>query len=209
MSKRAKPKAAPAPPPAKEADAPEPADPKTVLERMLARPTGASVPMGGGAMHEATISAWSDNTGTLDSGHIARLGASCLLRPAAGDRALIWSGGDGQSWVLAVLQRPGDDPASVLATPGPLTIEAPKVGITAASVHVSAHELLTSTRNRHAVEETRTETTRVRVAQVGTDIRRATTADDQVTGTFLQRTGTWISNTAREARLRARTFLFE
>ena len=181
--------------------------PASVLERMLAQ-GGADAPVSN-LPHEAVISAWSDTAGTLAGGRAVRLGASCLLRPAPGDRVLVWAGSDGQSWVLAVLQRADEDAPAVLAASRPLAIEAPRVGISASAVHVAAEDFLTSTRNRHAVEDTRTVTSRVRVTQVGTDIRRATTSDDTVAGTFMQRAGTWISNTTREARLRARTFLFD
>ena len=71
-------------------------------------------------------------------------------------------------------------------------------------MHIQAEDFLTSTRNRHAVEHVRTETVDTRVAQVGTDVRRAGHASDEVEGTMLQRAGTWVSNTVREARHRAR-----
>lgn len=181
-------------------------DAASVLERMLARP---AQPPGMGVMSETTVAAWTESTGTLADGRTARAGASCLLRPVAGDRVLVWSGEGGSRWILSVLERPDDTPAAVLATPGPLTVEAPRIGLAAGAVHIQAEDFLTTTRNRHAVEQTRTETVHVRVAQVGTDIRRATNATDEISGTFLQRAGTWISNTAREARLRARAFLFD
>ena len=76
-------------------------------------------------------------------------------------------------------------------------------------MHIQAQDFLTSTRNRHAVEHVRTETVDTRVAQIGTDIRRASHASDEVEGTILQRAGTWISNTVREARHHARAFLFD
>ncbi len=183
------------------------ADPASILKRVLAR--GSDEAPAGGSLREASVSAWTGATGALSDGRTARLGASCLLRPAPGDRVLIWSGDDGRNWVLSVLVRTADDAAALLAAPGPLVIEAPRVGISARAVHIVAEDLLTSTRNRHAVEETRTETARVRVAKIGTDIRRVNTVDDAIEETFLQRAGTWISNTAREARLRARTFLFD
>ena len=182
-------------------------DPASVLERMLAQ--GELDAPAQSFPHEAVISAWSDTAGVLAGGRAVRLGASCLLRPAPGDRVLVWRGSDGQGWVLAILQRADEDAAAVLATSHRLAIEAPRVGISAQAVHIAAEDLLTSTRNRHAVEDTRTVTSRVRVTQVGTDIRRVTTSDETVAGTFLQRAGTWISSTTREARLRARTFLFD
>ena len=180
-------------------------DAASVLERMLSRPEDAPV---SGTLMEASIASWADADGTLADGHAVRLGASCLLRPAPGDRVLIWSGGTGERWVLTVLERTAAAPAT-LASTGPLTIRAPRVAIAAEAVHIQAQDFLTSTRNRHAVEHVGTETVQTRVAQIGTDIRRAGHATDEVEGTLLQRAGTWISNTLKEARLHARAFLFD
>ena len=181
----------------------------SVLDRVLNDPLGRAR---GGVLCEATVAAWSETTGSLQDGRVARLATSCLLRPAPGDRVLIWvrddNGQPGHVWVLNVIDRPGND-AAVLAASRPLAIKAPRVGIATDTMHVASRDFLTTTRNRHAVEDTRTETVRVRVAQVSADIRRADTVDEEIRGTFLQRAGTWISNTARDARLKARTFLFD
>lgn len=192
-----------APPSASVAGGGNPAS--SVLERMLAHPR----PSRGGTMIETEVAVWTEMNGTLVDGRPARLGASCLLRPMTGDRVVVWSDEEGERWIVAVLHRPGEAAPAVLAAPGPLTIRAPRVGLAAEAVHVHARDFVTSTRNRHAVEHTRTETVRTRVAEIGTDIRRATHASDEVRGTLLQRAGTWISSTAREARLRARAFLFD
>ena len=181
----------------------------SVLERMLARGDERKPVAREGVLHEATVAAWTGTTGALSDGRKVRLGASCLLRPAAGDQVLVWPGNDGQSWILGILARANEQAPMVLAGSGPIALEAPRVGISAQAVHIVSEDFLTSTRNRHAVEDTRTEVARVRVARIGTDVRRTTTTDDAVTGTLLQRAGTWISNTTREARLRARTFLFD
>ena len=186
-------------------DAPSSAEGRnSVLERVL---SGEAEAPSGGALHEAAVESWTSTHGMLADGRMARVAASCLVRPQAGDRVVVWPSESGVCWVTAVLQRAGD--ATVLAAPGPLTIEAPRIGMVAGTVHVTAEDLLTNTRSRHAVEDTRTEVARVRVADVGTDIRRTATAADEVGGTFLQRAGTWISSTAREARFKARTFLFD
>ena len=200
------------PPPAHAKSAGEPPvkqrDP-SVLERVLNDRSGEARR---GALCEATVAAWSEASGSLEDGRVARLAASCLLRPAPGDRVLIWIGDESEPStdvrVLSVIERSGND-ALVLAASRPLAIKAPSVGVSSETMHIVARDFLTNTRNRHAVEDTRTETVRVRVAQVGADIRRADTVDEDVSGTFLQRAGTWISNTAREARLKARTFLFD
>lgn len=177
----------------------------SVLGRMLA---GSVETPQAGSLGEAIVSAWSEHTGTLADGRTARLGASCLLQPGHGDRVLVWTGDDGQRWVLNVLNR-GDATSALLSIPGTATVKADRIALSADAVHIQAEDFLTSTRNRHAVEDVRTETVNTRVAQIGTDIRRASHATDEVEGTILQRAGTWISNTLREARLHARAFLFD
>ena len=186
----------------REAGPPESA---TVLDRMLGSRRESSR---ADSLTDAEVVTWTESHGTLDDGRAVRLGASCLLRPTPGDRVLIWSGEDGQRWILSVLERGREVPA-VVATTGALSIEAPRVALTAEAVHIHAEDFLTSARNRHAVEHLRTESVQTRVAQIGTDIRRASHASDEVEGTVLQRAGTWISNTLREARLHAKAFLFD
>ena len=180
-------------------------DAASVLERMLDEPATAQR---SGTFMEAVLATWAETSGTLSDGRTARLGASCLLQPAAGDRVLIWSRDDGERWILHVLDQADSQPALV-AFKRPLTLKAPRVSLSAKDVHIQAEDFLTSTRNRHAVEHVRTETVDTRVAQIGTDIRRASHASDEIEGTILQRAGTWVSNTLREARHRARTFLFD
>lgn len=157
----------------------------------------------------AAIASWADDRGVLADGRGVRAAASCLLCPATGDRVVVWSDADGETWVLSVLERGSGDAPVVLKSDAGVTIEAPRVALQGKVVQVAANDFLSSVRNRHAVEHTRTEHSRLRVSQVGTDIRRVDTADEQVSGTLLQRAGTWLSTTTRDARLKARTFLFE
>ncbi len=179
-------------------------------ESLMAHLLGAG-PAGpdAGALVDARVVSWAEDRGMLEGGRTARLGASCLLRPGAGDRVLTWQGGD-ECWILTVLDRADSaSPAVLAAGVSGLAIQAPTIALAGKAVHIAAEDFLTSTRNRHAVENTRTETCKVRVSQVETDIRRAGTVDDDITGTLLQRTGTWLSSTLRDARFRARTFLFD
>ena len=187
--------------------APDPPAPgaASVLERMLAHPDGASR---AGSLADAVVAGWADTTGTLADGGPVRLASSCLVQPACGDRVLVYSSADEGRWILAVLAPP-QSRTTVLAAPGGLAIEAPRVGVAAKAVHILADDFLTSARNRHAVEHVRTETVETRVAQIGTDVRRASQATDEVEGTVLARAGMWISNTLKEARLHARAFLFD
>ena len=174
----------------------------------LGRNTPAGREAGFAALMEAVVATWAETMGTLADGHCARLGASCLVQPAPGNRVLVWSGDDGERWILHVLDQAEDQPTRIVV-PRPLTVTAPRIALRADAVHIRAEDFLSSTRNRHAVEHVRTETVNTRVAQIGTDIRRASHATDEVDGTVLQRAGTWISNTVREARFHARAFLFD
>lgn len=162
----------------------------------------------GGQLTASEILSWSGAEGTLADGSMARVGFSCLVRPAPGDRVLIWPVEDGCCWVLAILERRSATGPAVLAVPGAAALEASRIALSAQAVHIAAGDLITSVRNRHVVADTSTESSRLRVTQVGTDIRRARHADDTVDGTLLQRMGTWMSTTVREARLTARSFLF-
>ena len=157
---------------------------------------------------EARVGAWADERGTLDNGQPVRLAASCLTQPMVGDRVLFWTSEDG-AWILSVLERADDLAPVTLRGKTGVALEAPRVLLRGKAVHIAADEFLSSVRNRHAVERTRTEHSKLRVSQVGTDIRRVDTAEERVSGTLVQRTGTWLSSTVREARLKARSFLFE
>ena len=190
--------------------------PPAIIERMLAERQAQSLDQG--TLRQTAVVAWQDRRGTLTGGIPATAAASCLLRPATGDMVLAWCPDSGRTaHIVAVLVRAADtDAPAVLASESALAVQAPSFRVEAQSVSISGEivqigceDLLTHAKNAHAVEGTRTESARVRVAQIGTDIRRATTVDDEVKGTLLQRTGTWISNTAREARFKARSFLYD
>ena len=178
-----------------------------VLERILAPP--ARVAESGGLCDLRVVS-WSDGLGTLSDGRIARRSVSCLVQPSAGDRVLAWCSEDGEWWILSVLSRgAAPDAPTVLASDGPLTVDAPRVALRSPDLHLQAENLLIAARHHHAVSDVRTDSTRLRVADVETDVRRARQATDDITGTFLQRAGAWFSHTLREARIHARAVLFD
>ena len=174
------------------------------VEELLAGPRDEAAP---GEMAESDVLSWSGSTGTLTDGRVARTGFSCLVRPVPGDRVLTWGAGDA-CFVLGILERRSAGSPAVISVDGAAALEASRIALSAQAVHISAGDLLTSARNIHAVADTSSETTRLRVTQVGTDVRRADNADDTVHGTLLQRMGTWMSTTVRDARLTARSFLF-
>lgn len=77
--------------------------------------------------------------------HVASRAASCLLDPQEGDRVLL-AGGHGESWILAVLERPGEQNAS-LSFEGELEVNTPNGGIhmaVADSITTSSTALLMS-----------------------------------------------------------------
>lgn len=88
------------------------------------------------------------------------------------------------------------------------SLEATRIAVRAQSLHLRAGEILTSAEAVHEVSRISTRNAELRVAEIGTDIRRAKTARDEVEGTFVQRLGAWVSDTAREARVAARAMLF-
>jgi len=163
-----------------------------------------------GRMCEAVIAAWSGSEGRLSDGQAVRLAVSCLVRPQSGDVVLLWKPAVGDAAVaLAVLRRSHEDSGVVVGSSNPLSIEAPVMSLVAGDLNVSARNILTNATNHHSVEDTRTQTNRLRVTQVETDVRKAGTVEDSIEGGFIQRLGEWISTTTKEARLRARTFMFD
>ena len=146
----------------------------------------------------------------LGAGATARIAPSCLVRPEPGDRVLVWCR-SGEHLALAVLARAGNrdpDAPEVVGSRSGLVLEAPRVSVRAESVHVRAGEVLTSARAVHEVSGISTRSAEVRVADIGTDVRRAKNARDEVEGTLVERFGAWVSDTAREARIAARAMLF-
>ena len=142
----------------------------------------------------------------LESGARAAIAPSCLVRPEPGDRVLVWRTLEG-AIVVAVLARASGRVLAVGSESG-IRLEAPRIALRAGRVHVLAGELLASASSIHEVSRVSTRSAELRVAEIGTDIRRAKTARDEIEGTFVQRLGAWVSDTAREARIAARTMLF-
>ena len=163
---------------------------------------------GAAGFADAVVAAWAEDRGVLEDGRSVRMAASCLVRPAIGDVVLVWSN-ERADWVLSVLERADEQRPVEVEVKGGVTVNAPRITLRGRTVQVVASDFLSHARNRHAIENTRTEHSRLRVSQVETDIRRVGTADERVSGTLLQRAGTWLSSTTRDARLKARTFLFE
>ena len=162
-----------------------------------------------GTLEEATVARAGDGGEVaLAGGAAARIAPSCLVRPEPGDRVLVWRRG-GEHFALAVLARGGAGAgAAVVGSPAGLVLEAPRVSVRAERVHFHAGEVLTSARAVHEVSGLCTRSAEVRVADIGTDIRRAKNARDEVEGTLVERFGAWVSDTAREARIAARAMLF-
>lgn len=172
---------------------------KTVLDQVLDAPT---------TMQTAKIASWAGCQGTLTGGQVVQLSASCLIQPLKGDTVLVWPGHD-KVWVINILARKEQNAPTIIKSDQAIIIDAPKISIAAETIQINAEDMVTYASNSHAVEQTRTEQIKVKVTQVGTDIRRADRVFDQVKGSILQRAGTWIVNTAQTVRHKARTVLFD
>ena len=144
----------------------------------------------------------------LENGSTAAMAPSCLVRPEPGDRVLVWRAGTKRIAIAVLERKDAAAAATVVGCRTGLVLEAPRVSVRAESVHLRAGELLTSARAVHEVSRVSTQSAELRVAEIGTDIRRAKSARDEVEGTFVQRLGAWVSDTAREARIAARAMLF-
>lgn len=107
----------------------------------------------------------------------------------------------------AVLARSSGGALALEAETG-IRLDAPRIAVRSESVHLLAGELVTSAHAVHEVSRVSTRIAELRVAEIGTDIRRAKSARDEIEGTFVPRFGAWVSDTAREARIAARTMLF-
>ena len=160
-----------------------------------------------GWFEEAVVGELAGARMTLAGGATALTAPSCLVRPRPGDRVLVWRT-EARRLVIAVLERVGDGEATVIGSEHGLVMEVPWLSVRAERVELSAGEVLTSARAVHEVSRVSTRSADLRVADIGTDVRRAKTARDEVEGTFVQRLGTWVSDTAREARITARAVLF-
>ena len=159
-----------------------------------------------GALEEDAVRECTRDGVRLEDGAPAAVAPSCLVRPVPGDRILVWRSAE-DSIVVAVLARAGDGALAVGARRG-IRLEAPRIAVRAGRVHVLAGELVTSAGAVHEVSRVSTRSAELRVADIGTDVRRANNVRDEVAGTFVQRLGAWVSDTAREARIAARTMLF-
>ena len=179
----------------------------SILDRLLT-PEPERPEAEGGALVSATIRTWDGDEGVVEDGSRAVRATSCLVVPAPADRVLVWREARGPMRVLAVLSRPSSVPMR-LGLGETATLNAGILGIEARRIQQSAGEVLMCAREHHEVLEVQSSHVGTRVAEVGTDIRRAQHASDEVRGTLLQRAGAWMAHTLREARLSARATLFD
>lgn len=183
---------------------PLPPEETSVLERVL-----EGQALGTSGMSHQLLASWEGSFGTLEDGRQVRLSPSCLLQPSSGDQVLVWTSETGSVTLLLVLVRNDEGADFELTSTTPITIEAPVLSLKAGSLRFKADDFYTYAKRRFAFEHTRTESMKMRIAQLDLDIRRAGTVFDHIEGSFMQRAGTWISNTVRDVRHKARTFLFD
>lgn len=148
----------------------------------------------------------------LTDGRQARAGLACLIQPTTGDRVLITQDHHPDvCQVLAILERAESDSATrvTLKTPNPLLFQAPEINIKSSKLYIYSQEFLSNTSRRHIVEDSRTVTAKLRVAEIKIDKRKARTIEDVVSGALFQRFRLWLSNTTHEARLKAQSFIYD
>ncbi len=163
----------------------------------------------GGHLFTGRIRSFESGKYLLADGRSVQVSASCLVQPKPKDWVLVWSNNHGQAWILNLLSRDSADEPLVISSDKAIQINARKIGLNAQTVHVKADNLVTHAVNNHSVEQTRTEQIKLRVTQVGTEIRRADRVLEKVNGSLIQKFGTWVVNAAQEVRHKARTVLFD
>lgn len=160
-------------------------------------------------MSEAVIAEWSGAEGVLSDGRKVRVDASCLVSPMPQDEVLVAAKGQDQCWLIAVLNRTAKEEGLLISLPYEATLQAAHIAFATPQMHVLSGESLSCVRDHYIVAEHKTETTELRISQVGTDVRHADTVTDWVGGILFQRLGRWMITIANDARLRAKSFWFE
>lgn len=178
---------------------------QSVLERML-RTDETKVE---GAMHQTRLASWEDGQGLTEQGATVRKAASCLLDPEAGDTIVVWRNASGEAWALNVLMRAHASAPAMLSAGESVAIAADQITIKGKSVHVHAEEVLENVTTKHAVFARHSETCQLRVADVGTDVRRAGHVNDIVRGSLMQKATNWIAHTVRDVRMHARAMMVD
>lgn len=180
-----------------------------LIEKLLRGEGDESSGPQGTGMFQSVTESWAGRRGVLQHRRPAVLAPSCFVVPRCGDTVLAWAPDAGRVCVMGVLERADPHLPCEVALESVLDIEVKHVRLWAEQIAVSAAQLLSHARTHHVVEGTRSETLGTRVTDVSHDVRRAGHASEEVSGTLLQRTGTWFHNVLREARIHARATLFD
>ena len=176
-------------------------------EALAALLAARSAPVRGDFL-EFRVACWDGPRGVLSDGLPAALSPSCTLIPAAGDRVLAWCPEGSSAVVLCVIELVGGRvPEHLLA--GDVRVAGPSFSLVAERAHVQAREYLENVVERHSVARTSTEVASLRVSQLESDVRRASHVRDDVSGSFIQNAGVWLSSVARELRMHAKAMLFD
>lgn len=161
------------------------------------------------AISEAVITEWSGTEGVLSDGRRVQLDASCLVSPALQDEVLVAAKDQDQCWLIAILNRTAKEEGLLISSPHEIALQAAHITFATPQMQVLAQESLSRVRDHYIVTEHKTETTELRIAQVGTDVRHAGTVTSWVSGIFFQQLGKWIITIANDARLKAKSFWFQ
>lgn len=182
---------------------------RPTLERILAQDESASLLATTQLTEEGVIVEWFGRNGTLADGRKVCCGDAFSVQPQPQDRVLITKADGKQWWVMAILTRSRDDDTRALFSTDKVTVQAEQTIIVAERMQITATDFLSQTQNRHAIEENRVAHVNLRVVEVGTDIKTVSTAEDDTKGILLQRLGRWIFTALNDARLKAKSFIYD
>lgn len=161
-----------------------------------------------GFMEEAVIDVWSAQKKVLVDGRNALLSDGCLVKPAPKDRVLVFTENLHNCTILAILER-GLSTSIVLSATNMLAFEGNQATLAAKKIRWASTNFLSSASNHYIAKDLQTEIIKLRITETNTIVRQANTTDDNIHGVLLQRFGTWLSDTAKEVRMKAKQFLFE
>ena len=154
------------------------------------------------------IDVWSAQKKVLVDGRNALLSDGCLVKPASKDRVLVFTDNLHSCTILAILERNSDTPIALSAT-NTLAFESNRTALSAKKIRWASTNFLSSALHHYITKDMQTEIIKMRITETHTIVRQATTTDDNIHGVLLQRFGTWLSDTAKEVRMKAKQFLFE
>ncbi len=161
-------------------------------------------------LEQAIILEWSKDSKRLTDGRVVESGNGCLFKPEAQDRVLVMTTGSETRVVLvAILERQDSAMPMTLECPEGMRLQTNLLKMDATKMQINTTHLLSASQHHCLVEGTHTETSRLKVTQSDSIVREVGSLEDRVGGTLFQRMSNWLSTTATDVRMKAKSFLFE